>query len=181
MNSSDYNSYARFEQIKHVDEDNNEYWEARELMPLLEYSKWDNFNNVINRAKVACKTSNNDINDHFPEFRKVILGGKGSTQRILDYKLSRYACYLIVQNADPKKESIAYGQTYFAFQTRKQEISELEYNKLSEDNKRLYSRILINNKNKYLFIAAKRAGVKNFGKFNNYGYKGLYNGETAKK
>jgi DNA-damage-inducible protein D len=170
-----------FESIKHIDEYGNEYWEARELMPLLEYSKWENFHKVIKRAKIACETSNNNINDHFPEFRKPIVGGKGNVQNVIDYHLSRYACYLIVQNANPRKKSVALGQTYFAIQTRKQEINELEYSKLTEDEKRLYTRILVNNKNKYLFKTARESGVENFGKFNNYGYKGLYNGETAKQ
>jgi DNA-damage-inducible protein D len=170
-----------FESIKHIDEYGNEYWEARELMPLLEYSKWENFHKVIKRAKIACETSNNNINDHFPEFRKPIVGGKGNVQNVIDYHLSRYACYLIVQNANPRKKSVALGQTYFAIQTRKQEINELEYSKLTEDEKGLYTRILVNNKNKYLFKTARESGVENFGKFNNYGYKGLYNGETAKQ
>lgn len=150
-------------------------------MPLLEYSIQENFYKVIKRTKIAYETSNNNINDHFPEFRKPIVGGKGNVQNVIDYHLSRYACYLIVQNANPRKKSVALGQTYFAIQTRKQEITELEYSKLSEDEKRLYTRILVNNKNKYLFKTARDAGVENFGKFNNYGYKGLYNGETAKQ
>ena len=170
-----------FESIKHIDEQGIEYWEARELMPLLEYSKWENFHKVIKRAMIACETSNNKVFEQFPEFRKPIIGGNGNTQNVIDYKLSRYACYLIVQNANPKKKSVALGQTYFAVQTRKQELTELEYSKLSEDEKRLYTRILVNNKNKYLFQTASEAGVENFGKFNNYGYKGLYNGETAKQ
>ncbi len=170
-----------FNDIKHIDEFENEYWEARELMPLLEYSKWENFHKVIKRAMIACETSNNNINDHFPELRKTIAMPKGASKTVIDYKLSRYACYLIVQNANPKKKSVALGQTYFAIQTRKQEITELEYSNLSEDEKRLYTRILVNNKNKYLFKTAKEARVENFGKFNNYGYKGLYNGETAKQ
>ena len=168
-----------FENIKHIDELGNEYWEARELMPLLDYKKWENFYKVIKRAMIACETSNNSVLDQFPEFRKPIVGGKGNIQNVIDYHLSRYACYLIVQNANPRKKSVAFGQTYFAVQTRKQEITELEYSKLSEDEKRLYTRILVNNKNKYLFKTAREAGVNNFGKFNNYGYKGLYNGETA--
>lgn len=169
-----------FESIKHIDEQGIEYWEARELMPLLEYSKWENFHKVIKRAMIACETSNNKVSYHFPEVRKIVEAGV-SAKPVIDYKLSRYACYLIVQNANPKKKSVALGQTYFAVQTRKQELTELEYSKLSEDEKRLYTRILVNNKNKYLFQTASEAGVENFGKFNNYGYKGLYNGETAKQ
>ena len=181
MNNIDNYNETIFEKIKQVDEYGNEYWKARDLMPLLEYSKWENFHNVIKRAMLACKASGNDVIDHFPEFRKtVVMPSKAKPKEIVDYNLSRYACYLIVQNANPKKKAVALGQTYFAVQTRKQEISELEYSKLSEDEKRLYTRILVNNKNKYLFKTAIDAGVKNFGKFNNYGYKGLYNGETAK-
>ena len=170
-----------FEDIKYIDEFNNEYWEARELMPLLEYSKWENFHKVIKRAMIACETSNNNIKDHFPEFRKMVDIGSKTKRETIDYHLSRYACYLIVQNANPRKKSVALGQTYFAVQTRRQEITDLEYSKLSEDEKRLYTRIQVNNKNKYLFKTAKESGVENFGKFNNYGYKGLYDGETAKQ
>ncbi len=181
MESLEKYTEKTFNDIKHFDEFDNEYWEARELMPLLEYSKWENFHKAIKRAMIACETSKNSVNDHFPEFRKTIAMPKGASKTVIDYKLSRYACYLIVQNANPKKRSVALGQTYFAIQTRKQEITELEYSKLSEDEKRLYTRILVNNKNKYLFKTAEEAGVENFGKFNNYGYKGLYNGETAKQ
>lgn len=181
MNNIEEYAEKTFESIKHTDEFGNEYWEARELMPLLEYSKWENFHKVIKRAMISCGTSNNNVLDHFPEFRKPIVGGKGNIQNVMDYHLSRYACYLVVQNANPRKKSVALGQTYFAIQTRKQEITELEYSRLSEDEKRLYTRILVNNKNKYLFKTAREAGVENFGKFNNYGYKGLYNGETAKQ
>ena len=181
MNNLETYSESIFENIKHIDEFGNEYWDARELMPLLEYSKWENFHKVIKCAMLACETSNNNVSDHFPELRKTIAMPKGASKTVVDYKLSRYACYLIVQNANPKKKSVALGQTYFAVQTRKQEITELEYSRLSEDEKRLYTRILVNNKNKYLFQTAKDSGVENFGKFNNYGYKGLYNGETAKQ
>ena len=177
----DSNNEKIFEKIKHINEFNEEYWEARELMPLLEYSKWENFHKVIKHAMIACETSNNKASDHFPEFRKPIVGGKGNVQNVIDYHLSRYACYLIVQNANPKKKAVALGQTYFAIQTRKQELSELEFSKLSENEKRLYTRINVRNKNKYLFDTAKNAGVQNFAKFNDYGYKGLYNGESAKQ
>lgn len=176
---SNYNGKI-FDQIKHIDEFGNEYWEARELQKVLEYSKWENFHKVIKRAMIACEASKNNVLYHFPEFRKPIVGGNGNIQNVIDYKLSRYACYLIVQNGNPKKEVIALGQTYFAMQTRKMEITEEEFLNLSEDERRLYSRITVNNKNKILFKTAQQSGVTNFGKFNNYGYQGLYNGETAK-
>lgn len=170
-----------FEEIKHIDEYGNEYWEARELMYLLEYNKWENFHKVIKRAMIACETSNNSVDDCFPEVRKSIISGKGRESFIVDYNLNRYACYLIVQNANPRKKSVALGQTYFAIQTRKMEITEEEFSKLSEDEKRLYTRINVKNKNKFLFDTAKKSGVTNFAKFNDYGYKGLYNGESAKQ
>lgn len=180
MNIEKYNE-KMFEEIKHIDDYGNEYWEARELMYLLEYSKWENFHKVIKRAMIACETSNNNAFEHFPEFRKPIVGGNGNIQNVIDYHLSRYACYLIVQNANPRKKSVALGQTYFAVQTRKMEITEEEFSKLSEDEKRLYTRINVKNKNKFLFDTARKSGVTNFAKFNDYGYKGLYNGETAKQ
>ena len=168
-----------FEDIKHIDDKGNEYWEARELMQLLEYSKWENFHKSIKKALIACETSNNTISDHFPDVRKTITMPKGATKTVIDYKLSRYACYLIVQNANPKKKAVALGQTYFAIQTRKQEITEKEYSKLSEDEKRLYRRRQTKDGNKTLYRIAVKKGVKNFDKFTNAGYKGLYNGETA--
>ncbi len=168
-----------FEEIKHIDEFGNEYWEARELMPVLEYSKWGNFKKVIDKAKISCRVSGNKIEDCFADVGKSIISGKGKVDIIDDYKLSRYACYLIVQNSDPRKKAVALGQTYFAVQTRKMELTEDQYQNLSEDEKRLYTRINVRNKNKYLFDTAKQAGVTNYGKFNNYGYRGLYNGETA--
>lgn len=170
-----------FEDIKHIDEFGNEYWEARELMNVLGYTKWGNFKKVIDKAKISCKVSGNRLEDCFADVGKSIISGKGKIDIIEDYKLSRYACYLIVQNADPRKKAVALGQTYFAIQTRKMEITEEEYAKLSEDERRLYNRISASNKNKTLFYQAKKSGVENFGKFNNYGYQGLYNGETAKQ
>ena len=169
-----------FESIKHVDENGNEYWLARELMNVLEYSQWRRFENVIEKAKKACENSNISVTDCFANVGKSIISGKGKEDIINDYKLNRYACYLIAQNGDPRKKSIALAQTYFAVQTRKQEITEQEYAKLSEDEKRLYTRQNVKDKNKYLFKTAQEAGVTNFGIFNNYGYRGLYNGETAK-
>lgn len=168
-----------FEDIKHRDEIGEEYWKARELMAVLGYSKWGNFKKVIDKSKISCKISGNKVEDCFADVGKSIISGKGKIDIIEDYKLSRYACYLIVQNADPRKKSVALGQTYFAIQTRKMEITEEQYSKLSEDEKRLYTRINVRNKNKYLFDTAKESGVKNYGRFNNYGYRGLYNGETA--
>ena len=168
-----------FEDIKHIDKNGNEFWYARELMPLLEYSKWENFNSVIQKSVLSYNNSNNDDSYWLPEVRKPIITGKGKEEYIKDYKLSRYICYLIVQNANPRKKMVALGQTYFAIQTRRQELSEKEYSTLTEDEKRLYQRNLTRKGNYSLNIAAKNAGVKNFDRFHNSGYKGLYNGETA--
>ncbi|MBO4245513.1 MAG: DNA damage-inducible protein D [Bacilli bacterium] len=168
-----------FESIKHVDEEGNEYWYARELMPLLEYSKWERFSHAIDNAKIACENSGYDINDHFPSVGKMVAIGSKTERKILDYKLSRYACYLIAQNGDPRKKVIALAQTYFAIQTRKQELSDMEYSKLPEDKKRLYLRNRIRNGNYNLNQTAVKSGVKDLARFHNAGYKGLYNGETA--
>ena len=173
----EYNNKT-FEDIKQTGENGEEFWYARELMSALEYKKWENFEKVIEKAKTACEQSKNLISDHFPDVRKIVKAG-ATTKEINDYKLSRYACYLIVQNSDPRKEVVALGQTYFAIQTRRQEISEKEYSELSEDEKRFYQRSLTKKGNYSLNKAAKNAGVKNFDKFHNSGYKGLYNGETA--
>ena len=168
-----------FESIKHVDENGTEFWYARELMIMLEYSKWGNFIKVIDKAKESCKNSDNNVLDHFADVGKMVKAGVADKE-IYDLKLTRYACYLIAQNGDTRKKTIALAQTYFAVQTRKQELTRKEYEQLSEDEKRLYTRKNVKDKNKYLFDTAKLAGVKNYGKFNNYGYRGLYNGETAK-
>lgn len=169
-----------FESIKHIDENGIEFWYARELMVVLNYSKWGNFKKVIDRSMISVENSGINILDHFADVRKMVSIGSGAEKAISDYKLTRYACYLIAQNGDNRKKVIALAQTYFAVQTRKQELSRQEYEQLSEDDKRLYTRNNVKDKNKYLFNTAKLAGVKNYGKFNNYGYKGLYNGETAK-
>ncbi len=173
------NTNTTFENIKHVDRYGNEYWFARELMIALEYSKWSNFLGVIDKAKNACKLSNDNIVDHFAGTGKMVKIGSGAKRKQNDYKLSRYACYLIAQNGDSRKEVIALAQTYFAVQTRKQEINEKEYGKLTEDEKRFYQRNLTRKGNYSLNIAARNAGVKNFDQFHNAGYRGLYNGETA--
>ena len=168
-----------FEDIKHIDEFGNEYWLARELMEVLEYTLWQRFSNVIKKAIDNCKNSNNNASDHFISADKMVSIGSNTMRNITDYKLSRYACYLIVLNCDPRKKVIALAKTYFAIQTRKQELSEKEYSELSEDEKRFYQRNLTRKGNNSLNIAARNAGVKNFDKFHNAGYKGLYNGETA--
>lgn len=167
-----------FEEIKHIDEEGNEYWEARELQKILEYKEWRYFSAVIEKAQIACSYSNNNINSNFGVNTKIVKTGV-SAKAVIDYKLSRYACYLIVQNANPKYKAVALGQTYFAVQTRKMEITEEEYAKLSEDEKRLYKRKQTKDGNKSLYKVALAKGVKNFDKFTNAGYKGLYNGETA--
>ena len=172
-------NYNKFESIKHVDEFGNEYWCARELMKVLEYTEWRKFTPTINKAVIACKKSNQKLEDHFAQVGGMVEIGSQAKRKILDYKLSRYACYLIVQNADSRKEVVALGQTYFTVQTRKQELLEREYELLSEDEKRLYQRNLTRKGNNSLNKTAKNAGVKNFDKFHNSGYKGLYNGETA--
>ena len=168
-----------FDSIKHIDEFGHEYWYARELMVVLEYSKWENFNKVIQKAIEACHNSNNNVNQHFPDVRKTLKMPNNAEKEMIDYKLSRYACYLIAQNGDPRKEAIALAQTYFAIQTRRQELYDKKYSELTEDEKRFYQRDLTRKGNYSLNQTAKNAGVKNFDKFHNYGYKGLYNGETA--
>ena len=168
-----------FEDIKHIDENGIEYWYAREIMTVLEYSNWQNFEKIIKKAKISCKNSDINVFEHFTDVSKTIKMPKGAEKEIRDYKLTRYACYLIAQNGDSRKQTIALAQTYFAIQTRKQEISEKEYSMLTEDEKRFYQRDLTRKGNYSLNQAAKEAGVKNFDKFHNSGYKGLYNGETA--
>ena len=168
-----------FESIKHTDENGVEFWYARELMTTLEYSKWENFIKVINKAKQSCENSGISVFEHFPDVRKVFKVGNNDEMEVSDLKLTRYACYLIAQNGDSRKKVIALAQTYFAIQTRKQEISEKEYSSLTEDEKRFYQRNLTRKGNYSLNQTAKNAGVKNFDKFHNSGYKGLYNGETA--
>ena len=168
-----------FENIKHIDEYGNEYWFARDLQKVLEYKDWRNFKKVIDKAIMSANNSIHGNEDWVVEINKPIKTGKGKQEFIKDYKLSRYICYLIVQNADPSKEVVALGQTYFAVQTRKQEITEQEYDLLSDDEKRFYQRKLTRRGNYTLQKVASSAGVKNMAEFHNAGYKGLYNGETA--
>ena len=168
-----------FENIKHIDDNGNEYWLARELQRILEYKQWRRFENVINKSKIACNNSNISVDDHFANVGKMVDIGSNTKRETSDYMLSRYACYLIAQNGDPRKEVIALAQTYFATQTRKQELSEKEYGELTEEEKRFYQRDLTKKGNYSLNQTAKEVEVKNFDKFHNAGYKGLYNGETA--
>ncbi len=168
-----------FEDIKHIDEDGNEYWSARELQRVLEYKNWRNFNRVIDKAIISANVSYPNENYWGVEVNTPINSGKGKIEYIKDYKLTRYACYLIAQNGDSRKEVIALAQTYFAIQTRKQELSEKEYSMLTEDEKRFYQRNLTRKGNYSLNIVARNVGVRNFDKFHNAGYKGLYGGETA--
>lgn len=172
-----------FEEIKHIDENGVEYWYARELQKVLDYKRWDKFLNVINNAKTACEQSNNIIMDHFSQVGKLVDIGSKTSRSIKDYKLSRYACYLIVQNADASKPVVALGQTYFAIQTRRQELLDEEIKQLSEDEKRLQLRTQVKEGNKILSDTVYDIGArtnKEFAKFHNEGYKGLYGGETAK-
>ena len=170
--------YKRFEDIKRTREDGTEFWSARELAPALEYTKWENFHKVINRAMIACENSGRSVNECFPEVRKTSNMPKGGTKSIIDYELTRYACYLIVQNGDPRKEVIALGQTYFAIQTYRQEVAD-HFNQLDEDNRRLVIRGDIKQWNQMLAETAHNAGVitnEEFAIFQNAGYMGLYGG-----
>ena len=171
-------SNKTFEDIKHIDENGNEFWYARELMAVLQYTKWQNFEKIIDKAKEACKNSGANVLHDFTDVSKIVNAG-ATSKNIQDYKLTRYACYLIAQNGDSRKKVIALAQTYFAIQTRKQEITEKEYSMLTEDEKRFYQRNLTRKGNYSLNQTAKKSGVKNFDKFHNAGYRGLYNGETA--
>ncbi len=170
--------YKRFEDIKQIRNDGTEFWSARELASALDYNKWENFHNVIKRAMIACENSGHDIVECFPEVRKTSEMPKGGSKEIIDYELTRYACYLIVQNGDPRKEVIALGQTYFAIQTYRQEVAD-HFNELDEDNRRLVVRGDIKQWNQMLAETAHKAGVitnEEFAIFQNAGYKGLYGG-----
>lgn len=169
--------YKPFEEIKHISDEGIEFWFARELSVVLDYVQWRNFEKVLQRAILACKNSGNEMHDHFAEVSKIVEAG-ATSKPIKDYKLTRYACYLIVQNGDPRKEVIALGQTYFAIQTRRQEVADY-FNQLDEDNKRLVIRGDIKQWNQMLAEAAHKAGVisnEEYAQFQNAGYMGLYGG-----
>lgn len=170
-----------FENIKHIDDDGNEYWLARELQKALDYTEWRNFSKVIKKAKVSCENSENPVDSHFVDVNKMAGLGLGTSRDIDDIKLTRYACYLIVENGDPQKEVIALGQTYFAVKTRQQELID-NYEQLTEEQKRLEIRREMIEHNKSLAEAAMNAGVitpLEYAQFQNSGYRGLYGGLTA--
>ena len=176
-------SEQTFEDIKHINEYGAEYWLARELAQVLQYADWRNFENAIFKAMEACKNSGNEIGDHFGSVTTFTNLGSKATRKIGDYALSRYACYLIVMNGDPRKEIIAVGQTYFAVKTRQQELIE-DYDQLTEDQKRLAIRGEMISHNKSLAEAAQMAGVvdqRDYAIFQNRGYQGLYGGLGAKE
>lgn len=172
-----------FESIKHVNEYGQEYWLARELQSVLEYKLWQKFHNLIEKAKEACNTSGNTVSEHFIQVDKTIPMPKGATKEVIDYQLSRYACYLIAMNGSPSKKAVALAQTYFAVKTRQQELTEEEYQQLTEDQKRLIARRQVAKSNRSLAEAAHNAGIETtqeYAIFNNHGYQGLYGGLTAK-
>ena len=181
MSTLSAKEYKRFEDIKRIRPDGSEYWAARELAPVLDYAKWENFYKVIKRAMIACENSGRSTLECFPEVRKTSPMPNGGVKDILDYELSRYACYLIVQNGDPRKEVIALGQTYFAIQTYGQEGAD-RFNQLDEDSRRLVVRGDIKQWNQLLAETARNAGVitaEEFAIFQNAGYMGLYGGMTV--
>ena len=182
MNELSTQQKKLFDDIKHTDENGNEFWLARELQEILQYTQWRNFQKVISTAQIACKISQQTVSDHFAEVSKMITLAKGAKRKVIDYRLTRYACYLIVMNGDPRKEVIALGQTYFAVKTRQQELAEL-YDRLSEDEKRLFIRGDNKQKNMLLAEAAHKAGIitnQEYATFQDAGYRGLYGGMTAR-
>jgi DNA-damage-inducible protein D len=176
--------HQTFTDIRQTDESGAEFWYARDLQQVLEYTEWRNFEKVVNKAITACKKAGYDPNDHFVGVNKMVPLGSGAVREIEDIELSRYACYLIVQNGDPTKPVIAHGQTYFAIQTRRQELADNKtFQQLQENEKRLFLRNELKGHNKQLVETAQRAGVEtnlDFAVFQNHGYKGLYGGLDAK-
>ncbi len=171
-----------FESIKHINEYGQEYWEARELMPVLEYKQWRRFSEAIDKAKKACEASDNNVSDHFANVGKMVTLGSGAEREVDDFHLSRYACYLIAMNGDPRKKAIALAQTYFAVKTRQQELIE-NYESLTDEQKRLAIRQEMKKHNKSLYAAAQGAGVQtglDYAIFTDYGYMGLYGGLKQK-
>ena len=176
-------SETLFESIKHINEYGQEYWLARELQSALEYNQWRRFESSIIKAKKACENSGNAVSDHFADVGKKVTLGSGSEREIVDYQLSRYACYLIAMNGDSRKKAISLAQTYFAVKTRQQELTEEEYQRLTEDQKRLITRQQVAKSNASLAEAAHNAGVEtnlDYAIFTNHGYQGLYGGLTAR-
>ncbi|MBK6613254.1 DNA damage-inducible protein D [Ottowia sp.] len=175
---------ATFEAIRQTDPSGHEFWSARDLAPVLEYQDWRNFMQVVDKARVACAQSGRRPEDHFGDVTKMVTIGSGARREVDDVRLSRYACYLVVQNGDPSKPVIANGQTYFALQTRRQELADqAQFAQLSEDEKRLAIRNELATHNKHLAAAAKDAGVEtplDYAVFQDHGYKGLYGGLGAK-
>jgi DNA-damage-inducible protein D len=172
-----------FESIRRADEEGHEFWSARELSKVLGYARWDRFKNAIEKAEAACTNSGYSVEDHFSRVGNMIETGKGAHREVEDVLLSRYACYLIVQNADPSKEIVALGQTYFAVQTRRAEMADDELAGLTEDQKRLYVRAQMTEHNRLLAAAANDAGVvtsQDFAIFQDHGYMGLYGGLKAR-
>lgn len=172
-----------FESIRRTDDQGYEYWSARDLSKVLGYARWDKFKNAIEKAEAACTNSGYSFEDHFSHVGNMIKTGKGAHREVEDVLLSRYACYLIVQNADPSKEIVALGQTYFAVQTRRAEMVDDELAGLTDDQKRLYVRAQLAEHNRLLATAASDAGVvtsRDFAIFQDHGYMGLYGGLKAK-
>ena len=184
MKNIEQTHHQSFENIKQLDKDGNEFWYARALSKLLGYSDFRNFTKVINKAEEACTNSGQEISEHIVEVNEVVLGGSGVSNPYPSFALSRYACYLVVQNADPSKPIVANGQTYFALQTRRQELKDDEaFIQLKEDEKRLFLRNELKEHNKQLVDVAYKSGVEtnmDFAIFQNHGYKGLYGGLDAK-